>query len=247
MNNGIIIDFALVLFLASWKRLAHIGYRLLASPRIGHSFLTHGRLLRGGTCPRCQACGVDMTVEHILFHCVSFALARDHSVIMAVTTQSELFSKVPSRSIIEFIHKTVLYRKIWVGVFMRVSYLYTLMFLTIYSLLYLRAYRIHRFWCCNVFYSLIKLLAALMAELVLMCRYINKQKSSTYLLMQSSVREKGVSIAVRVRFGLNLCQPHSCQCGMLMKVCNARSFVCNNNNIKKVVSSWSLMSQPMTA
>ena len=32
---------------------------------IGHSFLTHGHLLRGETCPRCSACDVDLTVEHI--------------------------------------------------------------------------------------------------------------------------------------------------------------------------------------
>jgi hypothetical protein len=80
--------------------------------RIGHSFLTHGHLLRGETCPRCSACDVDLTVKHILLHCVSFAIAHDHSFNMAVTTQSELFSKVSSRSIIEFIKKTGRYRKI---------------------------------------------------------------------------------------------------------------------------------------
>jgi hypothetical protein len=77
-----------------------------------HSFLTHGHLLRGETCPRCSACDVDLTVEHILLHCVSFAIARDHSFNMMVTTLSELFSKVSSRSIIEFIKTTGLYRKI---------------------------------------------------------------------------------------------------------------------------------------
>jgi hypothetical protein len=29
--------------------------------RIGHSFFTHGHLLRGKTCPRCLACDVDST------------------------------------------------------------------------------------------------------------------------------------------------------------------------------------------
>lgn len=80
--------------------------------RIGHSFLTHGHLLRGETCPRCPACDVDLTVEHILLQCVSFAIARERSFHMTVTTLSELFSKVSSRSIIEFIKKTGLYRKI---------------------------------------------------------------------------------------------------------------------------------------
>ena len=85
-----------------------IIYRL----RIGHSFLTHGHLLRGETCPRCSACDIALTVEHILLHCVSFAIARDHSFKTTVTTLSDLFSKVSSRSIIEFIKKTGLYRKI---------------------------------------------------------------------------------------------------------------------------------------
>ena len=53
--------------------------------RIGHSFITHGFLLRGETCPRCSACDVDLTVEHILLHWVSFATARDNSFNMTVT------------------------------------------------------------------------------------------------------------------------------------------------------------------
>ena len=69
--------------------------------RIGHSFLTHGHLLRGEICPRCSACDVKLKVEHILLHCVSFAIARDPSFNMSVTTLSEYFSKVPCRSIIE--------------------------------------------------------------------------------------------------------------------------------------------------
>ena len=79
---------------------------------IGHSFLMHGHLLRGENCPRCSACDVDLTVEHILLHCVSLAIARDHSFNMTVTTLPELCSKVLSRSIVEFIEKTGLYRKI---------------------------------------------------------------------------------------------------------------------------------------
>jgi len=34
--------------------------------RIGHTYLTHGHLLRGETPPRCLACQVDLTVEHVL-------------------------------------------------------------------------------------------------------------------------------------------------------------------------------------
>ena len=84
--------------------------------RIGHSFLTHSHLLRRENCPRRSACDVDLTVEHNLLHCASFATARDHSFSMTVTTLLELFSKVSYRSLIEFIEKTGLYRKILVGV-----------------------------------------------------------------------------------------------------------------------------------
>ena len=57
-----------------------------------HSFLMHGHLLRGETCPRCSACGVDMTVEQILLHCVSFAIACDHSFKMTTVT-SQCFKR----------------------------------------------------------------------------------------------------------------------------------------------------------
>ena len=69
-------------------------------------FLTHGHILRGETCLRSSVCDVDLTVEHILLHCVSFAIARDHFFNMTVTTLSELLSSVSSRSLIEFINKT---------------------------------------------------------------------------------------------------------------------------------------------
>jgi len=36
--------------------------------RIGHTYLTHEHLLAP---PRCLACQVDLTVEHVLLHCVS--------------------------------------------------------------------------------------------------------------------------------------------------------------------------------
>jgi len=47
--------------------------------RIGHTYLMHGHLglLRGETPPRCLACQVDLTVEHVLLHRVSFTSARD--------------------------------------------------------------------------------------------------------------------------------------------------------------------------
>ena len=83
-------------------RLPRQDENIIHRLRIGHSILTHDHLLRGETCPRCSACDVDLTVEHILLHCVSFAIAGDHSFNMTVTTLPGLFSKVSSRSIIEF-------------------------------------------------------------------------------------------------------------------------------------------------
>jgi len=71
----------------------------------------HGHLLRGETTPRCLACQVELTVEHILLHCVSFTNAHDHFFCVTLTSASELFSKVASRSIINFIKETGFNRK----------------------------------------------------------------------------------------------------------------------------------------
>jgi len=78
--------------------------------RIGHTYLMHGHLLRGET--QCLACQVDLTVEHILLHCVSFANAHDNCFCVTLTSMSELFSKLASRSLIDFIKETPFYRKI---------------------------------------------------------------------------------------------------------------------------------------
>jgi len=80
--------------------------------RSGHTYLTHGHLLRREAHYRCLACQVDLTVEHVLLHCVSFTSARDNCLCVTLTSMSELFSKVASRSIIDFIKSTGLYRKI---------------------------------------------------------------------------------------------------------------------------------------
>jgi len=79
--------------------------------RIRHTYHTHGHLLRGETPHWCLACQVDLTVEHVLLHCVSFTNARDNFFCVTLTSMSELFSKVASRSIIDFIKETGFYRK----------------------------------------------------------------------------------------------------------------------------------------
>jgi len=80
--------------------------------RIGHTYLTHGNLLRGETPSRCLACQVDLIVEHVLLHCVSFTNAPDDFVCVTLTSMFELFSKVASRSIINFIKETEFFHKI---------------------------------------------------------------------------------------------------------------------------------------
>jgi len=80
--------------------------------RIGHTYLTHGHLLQGETPPQCLAYQVDLTVEHVLLHCVSFTNARDNCFCVTLTSMSELFSRVASRSIIDFIKETGFYCKI---------------------------------------------------------------------------------------------------------------------------------------
>jgi len=79
---------------------------------LSYAYFTHRHLLRWETPPRCLACQVDLTVEHVLLHCVSFTNARDNFFCVTLTSMSELFSKVASRLIIDLIKETEFYRKI---------------------------------------------------------------------------------------------------------------------------------------
>jgi Reverse transcriptase (RNA-dependent DNA polymerase) len=124
IDNGEVGELALLEMSAAFDTIDHdimlnilrrrVSVQVAALEWFASSFTDRIQVVVSGreTCPRCSACDVDVTAEHILLHCASFAIARDHSFNMTVTTLSELFSKVPSRSIIEFIKKTGLYRKI---------------------------------------------------------------------------------------------------------------------------------------
>jgi len=68
--------------------------------------------LRGDS-PWCLACLFDWTVEH----CVYFTNAHDDFYCVTLTSVSELFSKVASRSIINFIKGAGFYRKMSIRVF----------------------------------------------------------------------------------------------------------------------------------
>jgi len=80
-------------------RLLRQGEIIIHRLRIGYTYLTHGHLLLGETPPRCSACQVQLTVELILLHCVSFVDARDDFFCCALISLSDLFSKVTTRSI----------------------------------------------------------------------------------------------------------------------------------------------------
>ena len=40
--------------------------------RLGHTYITHGFLLRGENIPECVSCQAPITVEHILLHCAEY-------------------------------------------------------------------------------------------------------------------------------------------------------------------------------
>ena len=78
--------------------------------RIGHTHLTHAFLLKREDPPECIACGVPLTVEHVLLDCTIFTHVR--SKHFTVSTLAELFSEVQPQTIISFIKDVGLYRKL---------------------------------------------------------------------------------------------------------------------------------------
>ena len=49
----------------------------MARLHIGHSFLTHSFLLKGGEPPMCIGCDKRLTIEHILLTCSDFIEIRE--------------------------------------------------------------------------------------------------------------------------------------------------------------------------
>ena len=78
--------------------------------RIGHTYITHGFLLRKEDPPECITCQLPLTVEHILLNCLVFTSIRHK--YFTCTTMADLFGKVPSRTIVDFIKETGLYHKV---------------------------------------------------------------------------------------------------------------------------------------
>ena len=78
--------------------------------RIGHTYLTHGHLLKKESAPECCSCHVQLTVEHILLNCGTLKVIRDK--YFCVTSLSELFNRVSPHSILSFIKELGFNRKI---------------------------------------------------------------------------------------------------------------------------------------
>ena len=91
--------------------------------RIGHTHFTHGFILRNEEPPECIACQMPLTVEHILLNCVDFIYIRNkyftcvtfiyiRNKYFTCVTLAELFTRVPSRTIVDFIKEIGLYHKV---------------------------------------------------------------------------------------------------------------------------------------
>ena len=65
--------------------------------RIGHTFLTHGYLLKRDSPPQCCACQTQLTVEHVLLHCSMWnAIRTNHFTPQASWTCSATSPRVAS-------------------------------------------------------------------------------------------------------------------------------------------------------
>ena len=78
--------------------------------RIGHTYFTHGYLLRGEPGPECIPCASTLTVKHILIECVDFSETRNE--FYTTDTYKELFEKVPSSQILDYIKAIGIYNLI---------------------------------------------------------------------------------------------------------------------------------------
>ena len=78
--------------------------------RIGHTYLTHGYLLRGEPAPWCLVCRDTVTVKHLLLDCVMYAHIRDN--LFNEGTLSDLFSNVAPDYIYQFLREAGLYYSI---------------------------------------------------------------------------------------------------------------------------------------
>lgn len=83
---------------------------LLHRLRIGHTFLTHGYLLRNEDQPQCTTCNTPLTVQHILLDCSVYA--SDRLKHLKGSTLKELFEKSLPSSIVAFVKDIGLFSKL---------------------------------------------------------------------------------------------------------------------------------------
>ena len=83
---------------------------VLSRLHIGHTYLTHGFLLRREDPPWCNTCNVRLSVRHILTNCLDFAGVRDR--FYSQRTLKDIFRNVPSGTLCTFLYDIHLYNKI---------------------------------------------------------------------------------------------------------------------------------------
>jgi hypothetical protein len=82
-------------------RLTRRDKIIIHQVRIGHTFLTHGHLLKKESPPLCSAFQTLLTVEHVLLLCPTWnAIRKNH---FTVTNLLDLFNQVTPRCIVDFI------------------------------------------------------------------------------------------------------------------------------------------------
>ena len=74
-----------------------------------HTFYTHSYILKGEDRPWCVGCHEDITVKHILLHCVDFSDQRPR--FYSSPNLKHLFIQVPGHQIVSFLKAIGLYGK----------------------------------------------------------------------------------------------------------------------------------------
>lgn len=82
---------------------------VLARARIGHTYITHGFLLRGEQVPVCDTCKTALTVKHILLECTHFNVIRNK--FFNVESLNELFTKINPSLILDFLKEIKMFYK----------------------------------------------------------------------------------------------------------------------------------------
>lgn len=80
---------------------------VLTRARIGHTYLTHGYLLRGEYPPVCVPCAVPLTVKHILIECADLEETRGRHY--QATNLASLFEEVAPFRVVDFLREAGLY------------------------------------------------------------------------------------------------------------------------------------------